>query len=507
MQERKKADRLHILGTASGVGKSLITTAICRIFLQDGYRPCPFKAQNMALNSFVTRKGEEIGRSQAVQALACRLEPTADMNPILIKPMAGRHAQIIVRGRPLDTWTVEAYGTFRKEAQKIVLQSFARLADQYDIVVLEGAGSPVEPNLKARDIVNIRLAQRLKAPVILVGDIDRGGVFAWFIGTLQLMTEKERERVRGLIINKFRGEKRSLQPAVRDLEKRTGKKVLGIIPYFQDIHIPEEDSVFLGTGGNGNIQRKREDGIEIAIIRLPHISNFTDFEALEREPDVSLRYVNSVKELGRPDVIILPGTKSTVHDLFYLRKSGLASKIVKALDENPRLRLIGICGGFQMLGKKITDPGRTESEIPETVGLGLLPMVTDFQKEKILAQVKGVDLVTHLPVLGYEIHHGLTRHLEPCRPVFLLTERKGRRVKETDGVSCLDGRVWGTYLHGVFDADAFRREFLNRIRKDKGLAPLPVTAFDTDRELEKLADRVRAHLDMDAVYEILGGLR
>ncbi|MFA4889948.1 MAG: cobyric acid synthase, partial [Candidatus Omnitrophota bacterium] len=414
----KQSKAIQVCGTGSGVGKSVIVTALCRIFLQDGFKVCPFKAQNMALNSYVTKDGGEIGRAQATQAQAAKITPSVDMNPILIKPTSDRKAQIIVKGRPVRNMSVYEYVNYKKKARNIVLKSFWRLAEEYELVVIEGAGSPAEVNLKSHDIVNMSMAKHANAPVVLVGDIDKGGVFAWIVGTLELLTKEERKRIKGIVINKFRGDKRLLRPGIDFLEKKTGIKVLGIIPYFKDIKIAQEDSIpleKLAVGvNNQKIQKKRQ--LNIAVISLPHISNFTDFDALENEPDVRLRYVSCESELGNPDAIIIPGTKSTVSDLNYLKKTGLAERIALIAKNHPATHLIGICGGYQMLGERISDRGTTESAQKSVKGLGVLPVVTSFEKEKILAWVKAKDIVSGLKVTGYEIHHGRTRLLKKCKP-------------------------------------------------------------------------------------------
>ena len=496
---------IQVCGTGSGVGKSVMVVALCRILLQDGYRPCPFKAQNMALNSYVTKAGGEIGRAQAVQAQAARLEPSTDMNPILIKPMSDRKAQIIIKGKPVENMSVYEYVNYKKEARNTVFASFNRLIREYEVVVIEGAGSPAEINLKSHDIVNMQMAKYARAPVILVGDIDKGGVFAWFVGTLELLTKEERKMVKGFIINKFRGDQRLLRPGITFLEKKTGIKVLGVIPYFKDIRIPEEDSVPLekhtAVENRGTALRKR--GIDIAVISLPHISNFTDLDALENEPDVSLRYVSPQEEIGKPDVIIIPGTKSTIFDLNYLKKAGMAEKIRQAFESDSLFNLIGLCGGYQMLGERIRDREAAESAKKETSGLGFLPVATVFKKEKILSQVKAREVASGIGVSGYEIHHGRTYLLNGCRPLFRITERQGKRVRDIDGASVKDGRVWGTYMHGIFDADDFRRSFLNKIRIKKGRQPLVPTAFNTDKEFDKLADIVRKNMDMESLYKII----
>jgi len=503
---------LQICGTGSGVGKSVIVSALCRIFLQDGYKVCPFKAQNMALNSFVTKDGGEIGRAQAVQAQACRIEPTVDMNPVLIKPTHDTKAQIILRGKPIRNMSAIEYVRYKEKAKEAVLESYKRLADEYELIVIEGAGSPAEVNLKSHDIVNMRMAKIAGAPVILVGDIDKGGVFAWIVGTLELLTKGERKRIKGIIINKFRGDKRLLKSGIDFLEKKTGVRVLGVIPYFKDIKIPEEDSVPLEkrTARTDNPalpegrQKPKTGLIDIAVIKLPHMSNFTDFDALENESDVRLRYVTSEYELDNPDVIIIPGTKSTIADLSYLKKSGLSERILSIIKNHPALHVVGICGGYQMLGEKICDRNKIESGRKESAGLGVLPIVTNFKEEKILSQVKAKEINTGLKVTGYEIHHGRTQILKGCEPILKIIERQGKKIEGVDGAMVENGRIWGTYLHGVFDEDNFRRNFLNRVRLKKGWTPwLKTTNFNPDKELDKLARLVRENINMDLLYKIV----
>lgn len=502
-----RAKTLHVCGTGSGVGKSVIVSALCRIFLQDGHRVCPFKAQNMALNSFVTKEGGEIGRAQAFQADACRLEPHVDMNPILIKPTADKHAQIIVHGRPVGNMSALAYVRRKKRLSKSVFESFDRLSKRHELIVMEGAGSPAEINLKSHDIVNLKMARYAGAPVILIGDIDKGGVFAHLVGTLELFEKEEREQIKGFIINKFRGDIKLLKPGIDFLEKRTGVKVLGVIPYFHPsgpggIKIPEEDSVSLDNLDANTAPSRRK--LNIDVIYLPHISNFTDFDALEREPDVMLRYIKNPDLLNEPDIIIIPGTKNTARDLKYLKDSGFAQKIKSAMKNNKRACLVGICGGFQMLGAKIRDPHRTESRKKETDGLGMLKMETVFGKDKVLSQVRAKESSSGLTVSGYEIHHGKSRSTGNYRPAFKIMKREGKNSRDTDGIVAMNGRIYGTYIHGIFDADRFRREFLNRIRVKKGWGALSKrTGFDPDRELDKLARLVRKNIDMRYLYKIL----
>ena len=488
------------------MGKSVIVTALCRIFLQDGFKVCPFKAQNMSLNSFVTKEGGEMGRAQAVQAQAARLQPHVDMNPILIKPAGDVKAQIILHGKPVGNMRVKKYNEYKKIAIKKVLDSFCRLKKQYEIIVIEGAGSPAEINLRKDDIVNMKIAEAAHAPVILVGDIDKGGVFASLVGTLALLQAQERKRIKGFIINKFRGDKRLLKKGLSFLEKKTGKPVLGVIPYFSaaggsayggnNIIIPEEDSVAL----EDKKQKRRSKGVNIAVIKLPYTSNFTDFDALENEPDVRLTYVDDKKQLDGADIVIIPGTKNTIADLLWLKKSGIAEKILSTIDYRLSTILIGICGGYQMLGKVIYDSGKVESIQKEIEGLGLLPIITTFKSEKILSQTQAFEIKTGIELKGYEIHHGRTISLEPCSPMFRI---KG--AKRLDGIQSGDGRIWGTYLHGIFDNVEFRRHFLNRVRSTIGLKQPAVQGgcFNLENEFDKLASLVRKNIDLKLLYKIL----
>jgi len=502
----KKAKAIQFCGTGSGVGKSVIVTGLCRIFLQDGYRVCPFKAQNMSLNSFVTKDGGEIGRAQANQAFACRIEPNVDINPVLIKPTSDVGAQIIVRGKPYENMQAVEYIKHKKSLKKVVRESFRSLSQKYDIVVIEGAGSPAEINLKKHDIVNMKMAEYAGAPVILVGDIDKGGVFAWIVGTLELLTKKEKKMVKGIIINKFRGDKSLLSPAIKFLERRLGIKVLGVVPYFKNIKIPEEDSVSLDERIEGGKYGADEKLIDVAVIKLPHISNFTDFDALEKENDVVLRYIRKPEELQSPDLIIIPGTKNTCSDLKHLKISGLAEKIVSLTNSHPLTFIMGICGGYQMLGNKISDRHRLESNGEEIEGLGLLPIHTYLGKEKVLTQVKAKEITSGIEISGYEIHHGVSkyRHMGKYGHLFEITERNGKRTRYFDGLRREDNRVLGTYIHGLFDSDTFRRGFLNKIRQKKGWRMLPENSFfNPDKEFDKLAKLLRENINMGWLYKIL----
>lgn len=504
----KRAKAIQVCGTGSGVGKSVINVALCRIFFQDGHSVAPFKAQNMALNSFVTSEGAEIGRAQAVQAYASKIKPIAEINPILIKPTSNTKAQIILLGKPVANMSVYEYRDYKKLVFGKVKESLKKLMGRFEVVVIEGAGSVSEINLKRHDLVNMKIARIAKAPVIIVGDIDKGGVFASLVGTLQLMTAGERRMVKGFIINKFRGDKRLLKGGINFLEKYTGVKVLGVIPYFNGINIPEEDSL------SEKSQKKTagpKTALKIDVIHLPHISNFTDFDALEQEPDVSLRYVKRSDELDSPDLIIIPGTKNTIEDLQYLKKAGLIKRIIAVFQSRPSTVLAGICGGFQMLGERIWDKGGVESKIKKIDGIGVLPLTTKFSPGKILSQVKARHLSSDIEVSGYEIHHGLTTiNHSACpgdpRPLFEILEAGNKGAKKYDGIITADKRCWGTYIHGVFDNDRFRRHFLNELRRRKGWQDLPATgSYDIDKEIDKLAHLVRTNIDLDLLYKILLG--
>ncbi len=499
-----KTKTLQICGTGSGVGKSVIVSALCRIFLQEGYRVAPFKAQNMSLNSFVTRGQGEIGRAQATQAQACRIEPTVEMNPVLIKPTSDVGAQVIVLGKPIGNMHALRYTKYKSRLLGVVRSSFRRLADDYEVVVIEGAGSPAEINLKSHDIVNLKMAAFAKAPVILVGDIDKGGVFAWIIGTLELLTFKERRMIKGIIINKFRGDMTLLKPGIDFLQRRTGIKVLGVIPYYKNIKIPEEDAVPLDSFKDSSSGGKRK--LNIDVLYLPHISNFTDFDTLEKEPDVCLRYVKSPEELKKPDMIIIPGTKNTISDLRYLMKSGFTNRILSIINSDKTVSLLGICGGYQMLGKRILDKYGLESKQKQIQGMNILPVETSLKADKVLARVEAKELISGLKLSGYEIHHGLTRITGRCNHFFEVSECNGKKIKYNEGVISSDRRILGTYIHGIFDASPFRRSFLNRLRKKRNWPALPVKEnLNPDKEFDKLAQLVRENIDMGSLRKILAG--
>lgn len=491
---------IMIQGTGSGVGKSIAAAALCRIFLQDGFKVAPFKAQNMALNSFVTKEGGEIGRAQAMQAEACKVLPTVDMNPILIKPSADTIAQIIIRGKPVKNMDVLEYIKYKKqkEIMNVIKGSFNNLTKEFDIIVIEGAGSPAEINLHSHDVVNMRMAKMANSPVLLIGDIDKGGVFASLYGTIELLPKNERDMIKGFIINKFRGDISLLYSGLEFLERKTKKKILGVIPFFHNLYLPEEDSV-PEKNFKADFSCKK---IKIDIIYLPHISNFTDFDILEKENDVSLRYVSKGKKLNSVDVIIIPGSKNTISDLKYLYKSGYAEQIKDRYNKGSTI--VGICGGYQMLGKKIIDKQNIESKHKEITALGLLNVVTYFKKTKTLAQIKAKHIESRKLVKGYEIHMGETKIFGKEKPIFNIFEKTGRAVNIKDGAESLDKRVWGTYIHGVFDSMEFREYFLNNIRRKKGLKMVSSPDFNQHEEYDKLADLFRKNLNMKLLYKICG---
>lgn len=500
--------KIMLQGTASNVGKSIITTGLCRIFKQDNYKVIPFKSQNMALNSFITKEGLEMGRAQVSQAEACGIDPTADMNPILLKPNGNNKSQVIVRGKVVGDMSSKEYYEYKLELEKILADIFKEFEEKFDIVVMEGAGSCAEINLMERDISNMGMAEIADAPVILIGDIDRGGVFASIVGTIMLLPEKDRERVKGVIINKFRGRKELLESGVKMLEDIIKVPVLGVIPY-TDIKIEEEDSV------TTRFKKKVDKGdIHIEVIRTPHMSNFTDFNIFETQEDVSLRYVDYGESLGNPDIVIIPGTKSTIDDLIFLRENGLENQI-KELHKRGKL-VLGICGGYQMLGKVLKDPYHVENDLEEVEGIGLLDVETTFELEKTTTQVKAIlggNLHGYLANLnkkevnGYEIHMGMTRRRENSDNFATVTEKLGEIVSYEVGSVNNQCNVFGTYMHGIFDGIDFTRTILNNIRKIKNLEPVEskVESFDEfkNKEYDKLADFLREHLDMEKIYEIM----
>ena len=482
------AQSIMIQGTMSNVGKSLLAAGLCRIFHQDGYRVAPFKSQNMALNSFITAQGGEMGRAQVVQAEAAGIEPDVSMNPILLKPTTDAGSQVIVNGRPIGNLSAAEYYQKKQALVPAVLEAYHSLEEAYDLVVIEGAGSPAEINLRQNDFVNMGLAEMVDAPVLLVGDIDRGGVFAQLYGTIALLEESERRRVKGLIINKFRGDRAILEPGLAQLEALCGIPVVGVVPYTQ-VDIDEEDS--LSRRFDRRCARKL---LDVAVIRLPRISNFPDFSLFERYENVSVRYVDCVGDLGRPDLILLPGTKSTLADLAWLRQSGLEAALLRAAEAGTLL--MGICGGYQMLGSQIEDPDQVEAcGITRMKGMGLLEMETVFAPEKVQRQTSGtfsgvtgvLEPLNGLRYEGYEIHMGRSREERPA----------------ING----GGNVYGSYIHGLFDAPGVAEAVLRAVCLRQGIDPEGLGAFDMtqyrQQQYDLLARTVRQGLDMERIYRIL----
>ncbi|CCO23304.1 cobyric acid synthase [Maridesulfovibrio hydrothermalis] len=504
-QKPKKTPALMIQGTCSNAGKSILAAAFCRIFLQDGYKVAPFKAQNMSLNSFVTEDGLEMGRAQVTQAAACKMAPDVRMNPVLLKPNSDIGSQVIVMGKPVGNMKVKKYVEYKPTAFEAVKKGYDSLSADADIMVIEGAGSPAEINLKQHDIVNMAMAQYAEAKVIITGDIDRGGVFASLSGTMDLLETKERDLVCGFLLNKFRGDASLLTPALDFILNHTGKPVLGTIPFINNLGLPDEDSVsFKEDLSKSGSSGKHKDCVDIVCIDLPRISNFTDLDALKGEPDVNLRIVDKVENLGKPDAIILPGSKSTLSDLAHLRESGLAQAVS---DMRDKAAIIGICGGFQMLGQYISDPDQIESETGIEEGLGLLPLQTTLAPEKTLTRTSAIHSQSKMEVSGYEIHHGKTEPLLPTVRAAIVPQgiTGGVPVSKALGFGSKSGMIWGTYLHGIFDADRFRRWFIDSLRAKKGLPRLEKiqTTFGMEESLDHLADVVRENVDMKAIYAAL----
>lgn len=497
------AKTIMIQGTMSNAGKSLLTAGLCRIFRQDGYRVAPFKSQNMALNSYITSEGLEMGRAQVMQAEAAGIEPSVLMNPILLKPTNDTGSQVIVNGEVLGTMSARDYFKYKKNLVPDIMKAFRALAEKNDIIVIEGAGSPAEINLKTDDIVNMGMAKMADAPVLLAGDIDRGGVFAQLYGTVELLEPEERNRIRGLIINKFRGDKTILDPGIEMLEEKCGIPVVGVAPYL-DIQVEDEDSL------TERFDRGQETGlIDIAVIRIPRISNFTDFNPLESIPGVSLRYVKHTSDLKNPDVIILPGTKNTMEDLRWLRESGMEALILKAADRGTLI--FGICGGYQMLGETLSDPHGVEAG-GSMRGMGLLPMDTIFAEKKTRTQVTGrfLDLdgdyetLSEVEFTGYEIHMGDSVRRNPAKPCTSVRDEVTGKEK-TEGT--FTRNVCGTYVHGIFDKEETALALIRAAGKKKGVDVSRMEGVDfasiKEQQYDILAAELRKHLDMKKIYEIL----
>lgn len=497
------AKAIMIQGTMSNAGKSLLTAGLCRIFKQDGYKVAPFKSQNMALNSFITEEGMEMGRAQVMQAEAAKIKPSVLMNPILLKPTNDTGSQVIVNGEVLGTMSARDYFAYKKQLIPEVMKAYHKLEEEYDIIVIEGAGSPAEINLKQEDIVNMGMAKLAKAPVLLVGDIDRGGVFAQLVGTIMLLEEDEQRMVKGMIINKFRGDKTILDPGVKTLEEKTNIPVVGVAPYME-LEVEDEDSLTERFSGN------QEVGVlDIAVIRVPRISNFTDFNALEVIPGVSLRYVKNVNELKNPDMIILPGTKNTMEDLLWLRQNGLEAAVLKKAAEGKAI--FGICGGYQMLGETLSDPEHVEAG-GEIKGMGLLPMHTVFKESKTRTRVQGrfpkVEGILHtlmgVQLEGYEIHMGESTLSQGAESLTEITDMVKQESK-MDGAYCKN--VYGSYVHGIFDKEDVAKKVVEGLGEQKGIDVSNMAGVNfaefKETQYDKLAEGLRKHLDMKKIYEIL----
>ena len=503
------APTIMVQGTTSSAGKSLLVTALCRFFHRQGIRVAPFKSQNMALNSAVTVDGYEIGRAQAVQAEAAGIESSVNMNPILLKPESDRRSQIVVLGKVIGSMTAMEYHEHKPRLLTVIERSLARLRTDYDLVVIEGAGSPAEINLKSRDIVNMHVAKLADAPVLLVGDIDRGGVFAAFVGTLELLEPEERARVAAFVVNKFRGDVALLQPGLDFLTERTGKPVLGVVPYIQGLRLADEDSVSLDDRGVCPTPSHQE--LDIVVVRLPRISNHDDVEVLEHEPGVAVRFVRQPGEIQGADLVIVPGSKNTVSDLAWLRASGLAGEIeARAHEGNP---IVGICGGCQMLGERIDDPYGVESTERHVRGLGLLAIRTHFKREKVTAQVRARVIhpsfltdgqVIEETIHGYEIHMGMVEPQPRQASLLEMWSQNGCRVACRDGAVSPDGMIVGTMLHGLFENEVLRALMLTGLRRRKGIPTHGMIGHVPARqdEYDRLATVVREHLDCELLWRL-----
>ena len=499
------AKPIMIQGTMSNAGKSIVVGGLCRVFKQDGYRAVPFKSQNMALNSFITKDGLEMGRAQVMQAEAAGIEPCVEMNPVLLKPTSDMGSQVIVNGKVRDVMSAKEYYRYKKQLIPDIQKAYETLSSKNDIIVIEGAGSPAEINLKQDDIVNMGMAKMAKAPVLLVGDIDRGGVFAQLAGTMMFLDEDEKNYVKGMIINKFRGDAEILRPGLWMLEDRVKVPVIGVVPYFH-LDIDEEDSLSERLTGT-----KKRGILDVVVIRFPRISNFTDFQVLSYYEEVTLRYIDRLPDFGCPDLILLPGTKNTMADLKWFRESGLEGKVQRAAKEGTPV--IGICGGYQMLGEKLLDPDGGEAgdgSPKEMKGVGLLPVCTEFTKEKERTRVQGMMTVTEgmfgqlngCKVEGYEIHMGRT-DCTKGQSLTVIKNAEGEEKRE----GCISGNVCGTYIHGFFDSQEVSERLIRMLLERKGYDPQTVKGMDLnaykEEQYDKLAQIIRNNLDMEAIYRIL----
>jgi adenosylcobyric acid synthase len=497
------AKSIMIQGTMSNAGKSLLVAGLCRIFKQDGYKVAPFKSQNMALNSYITEEGLEMGRAQVMQAEAAGIKPSVRMNPILLKPTSDVGSQVIVNGEVLQNMKARDYFKYKKQLIPDIMKAYKSLEEEFDIIVIEGAGSPAEINLKSEDIVNMGMARMAKAPVLIVGDIDRGGVFAQLVGTMVLLEEDEKAMVKGLIINKFRGDKTILDPGLRMLEDKVQIPVVGVTPYMK-IDLEDEDSLSERLTG-----KKEAALIDIAVIHLPHISNFTDFNIFESLAGVSLRYVKSMHDLKNPDMIIIPGTKNTMADLEWMRSSGMEAAVLKAATEGKVI--FGICGGFQILGHTLSDPFQVEHG-GSMKGMGLLPMETVFGEEKIRTRVKGkfnrmegvLESLTDEPILGYEIHMGISTFDENLPRMIQISSLEEKENK-ADGTYV--NNVYGSYIHGIFDRSQIAMKIITALAAKKGISIEDLNVMDYDKfketQYDLLAETLREHLNMKEIYKVL----
>ena len=509
---KRNHKNIMLLGTGSNVGKSIIAAGLCRIFYQDGYSVSPFKSQNMALNSYITKDGKEMGRAQVVQAEAANIEPEAFMNPILLKPTTDRKSQVIVNGKVYKNMDAREYFAYKHNLKKDIMTAYNHIRENFDICVLEGAGSPAEINLKEDDIVNTGMAEMADSPVLLVADIDRGGVFAAIYGTVMLLEENERKRIKGVIINKFRGDKSLLTSGIEMIEKLTDIPVLGVVP-FVPLGIEEEDSL-----GIDKYNEKKEGKIKISVIKLKHISNFTDIDALSHYNDVSLKYVTKSSELGNEDIIIIPGSKNTIEDMKDLIEKNIGREIVRIAKKGTPV--FGICGGFQIMGQKIMDPEKIESDLKEISGLGLLDIETVMKSDKTTTQYKntvknvsGILAGTEgMEIKGYEIHQGYSypvneKNEENNNSENILKNDTGCLFGDENLKGTVKDNVAGTYIHGIFDNSEFTNHFLNEVRKFKGLDRIDENFSYSDyknREYDKLAEVLRENIDIKKIYEIMG---
>jgi len=489
-----KPPAVMIQGTSSHAGKSLLAAAMCRIFRQDGFKVAPFKAQNMALNSFVTLDGLELARAQALQAKACGLEPDVRMNPVLLKPARDDGSQVIWMGKPRKTITAREWMALGPEARRVSEYAYDSLASEHEVMVLEGAGSPAEINLRPYDYTNMDMARHANAAVILVGDIDRGGVLASLVGTMEILADWEQELVFGFVLNKFRGDAGLLTGAFDFLASKTGREVLGVVPYLHHLGLPEEDGFEWPRSASPNAL---EDSVTIGVIALPHLSNVSDFDPLRLEPDVEVKLIRHRDEL-RDDfaAVVLPGSKQVKDDLEYLERSGLTGKL-RNMAETGRAEIVGICGGLQMLGRELRDPHGIESSSERFPGLGLLNLTTVLEPDKCLRRVRGQHQPSGIGLEGYEIHHGRT----------MAAETEAVVIREDGSPAGFGGpRIWGTYIHGMFDSDPFRGWFIGRLRERMGLPPRcrPGIRYDLEPGLDRLAGAVRASLDVKKIYRRIG---